>query len=103
MIKCLLPQNALHNDHQVITELNSPLCPVESYKRYLNLLNPAITAFFQKPNKSKKGFTKEPIGKNTLGNMMKEISEKAGLSQVYTNHQIRKTTATGMRKSGVHI
>ena len=31
---------------------------------------------------------------------MKEISEKANLSRNYTNHQIRKTTATGLRKSG---
>ena len=93
--------NALHNDHHVITEIkNSPLCPVESYKRYLDLLNPAISAFFQHPSKNKKGFNKEAIGKKTLGVMMKEVSEKAKLSRIYTNHQIRKTTATGLRRSG---
>ena len=32
--------------------------------------------------------------------MMKEISKNAELSREYTNHQIRKTTATGMRKTG---
>ena len=31
---------------------------------------------------------------------MKEISEKAKLSHIYTNHQIRKTTATGMHQEG---
>ena len=93
--------NALHNDHHVITTMNdSNLCPVEFYKRYVYLLNPAINGFFQYPNKEKKGFTKEAIRKNTLGTMMKDISEKAGLSCIYTNHQIRKTTATGLRRSG---
>ena len=93
--------NALHNDHHVITAIeNSPLCPVESYKRYVHLLNPNITAFFQYPNKAKTGFTREPIGKNMLGNFMKEISTAAKLSKQYTNHQIRKTTATGMHRSG---
>ena len=93
--------NALHNDHHVITEIqNSSLCPVASFKMYMDLLNPDSTAFLQYPNKKKTGFTKEVVGKNTLGNMMKEISEKANLSKIYTNHQIRKTTATGMHKEG---
>ena len=83
--------NALHNDHHVITEIeNSPLCPVNSFKMYLNLLNPDSTAFFQYPNKKKTGFTKEVIGKNPLGDMMKEISTKAKLSKTYTNHQNKK-------------
>ena len=93
--------NALHNDHHVITAIEgSDLCPVESYKRYMSVLNPAQKAFFQHPSTNKKSFTKEPIGKNTLGSLMKEISKAAGLSREYTNHQIRKTTATGLRKSG---
>ena len=32
--------------------------------------------------------------------MMKELSEKASLSCIYTNHKIRKTTATGLQRSG---
>ena len=93
--------NALHNDHHIISAMpNSSLCPVKSYKRYLNLLHPDIDAFFQYPNKSRKGFNKEAIGKNMLGVFMKEISKKANLNKIYTNHQIRKTTATGMRRSG---
>ena len=34
---------------------------------------------------------------------MKEISEKAHLSKIYTNHQIRKTTATGMHQEGFSL
>ena len=93
--------NALHNDHHIITSIpDSQLCPVESFKRYVDLLHPKLPAFFQKPNKFKTGFNREAIGKNMLGSLMKDISEKAKLSKIYTNHQIRKTTATGMHKSG---
>ena len=96
--------NALHNDHHFITEIsNSILCAVSSFKMYLGLLNPANNAFFQHPNKRKTRFTKEVIGKNSLGDMMKELSAKAKLSKTYTNHQIRKTTATGMRESGFSL
>lgn len=50
-----------------------------------------------------KGFTREVISKNTLGVLMKEILEKAGLSRIYTNHQIRKTTATSLHRSGFSL
>ena len=36
------------------------------------------------------------IRKGPLADMMKMINELAGLSQIYTNHCIRHTTATGM-------
>ena len=39
-------------------------------------------------------FTKEVIGKNTLVNMIKNISNRAGLSKVYTNHCVRASTVT---------
>ena len=40
--------NALHNGHHVITEIpDSILCPVKSFKMYLELLNTDSTAFFQ--------------------------------------------------------
>ena len=43
------------------------------------------------------------IGKNTLGEMMADISKDAKLSQKYTNHQIRKTTATAMHRQGFNL
>ena len=92
---------SLHNNrHHVSSQPDNMLCPVDSFKTYTANLNHDNSAFFQYPNKEKTGYTRAPLGKNALGDMMKEISKKAKLSQVYTNHQIRKTTATALYKSG---
>lgn len=89
----------LHNDLPIIMEQEDNFCcPVNSFKHYLNFLNPNLNDFFQKPNKAWDGFDAAPLGKNTLGTMMKTISEKAGLSRIYTNHKIRSSTATAMHK-----
>ena len=46
-------------------------------------LNPAVS-----------WFKATPLGKNTLGTMMKRMCEKAGISGGYTNHSIRAYGAT---------
>jgi len=46
-------------------------------------------------------FDKMPVGKNTLGNMMANISEKCGLSKRYTNHCIRSTCITVLHNNGI--
>ena len=92
--------NSLHNDRHIISALESDLCPVKSFKKYISLLNPVQEAFFQYPTKDKRYFTTMVVGKNTLGSMMSDISKKANLSCTYTNHQIRKTTATAVHRSG---
>lgn len=43
------------------------------------------------------------IGVHTIRNWMPMISERAGLSRQYKNHNIRKTAATGMHKGNVAI
>ena len=43
------------------------------------------------------------VGKGPLADMMKVISVKENLSDVYTNHCIRKTTGTAMHKSGASL
>ncbi|PIK46305.1 hypothetical protein BSL78_16837 [Apostichopus japonicus] len=58
-------------------------CPVKMLKLYLSKLNPKCEHLFQRPNssftkgKEQKWYNNVPVGKNTLGNMMKEISKAA--------------------------
>ena len=94
----------LHNNHAIITEQEGDVrCPVNSFRHYLDNLNSKCDAFFQYPNKDKNAYESKPIGKNTLGTMMKTISKNAKLSKMYTNHCIRKTTATGMHCQGYSL
>ena len=99
-----MSKRALHNNHHIISAMpGNELCPVKSFKTYLSLLHHEENAFFQYPNKRLTGFNNAPIGKNSLGTFMKEISKAANLSKVYTNHCIHKTTATSMRKQGFDL
>ena len=67
---------------------------------YCSKLNPERNAFFQLPKRFWKGpeesvwFENRCLGVNTLGNMMKKLSQAAGLSHVYTNRCIRATDIT---------
>ena len=97
-------REALHDNHHIISAMpGNILCPVESFKCYLALLNHEENSFFQYPNKKLNGFNNAPIGKNSIGSMMKDISEAAKLSKIYTNHCIRKTTATAMKRQGFDL
>jgi hypothetical protein len=40
------------------------------------------------------------VGKNTLGDKMKILSQKYNLSAVYTNHSLRSTTLTMLDNEG---
>ena len=40
---------------------------------------------------------------NTIGTFMSSLSDKAKLSKIYTNHGIRKTTATAMHRQGFDL
>ena len=78
-----------------MTPTNGPRCPVASFLRYRDKLHPACEWFWQKPNSSfpsKSGpwYCKTPLGKNTIGLKMKEISLRAG-TRVYTNDCLRST------------
>ena len=83
----------------------SPRCPVLSFEKYLSKLNPdCVDTFWQKPKPVAKDqecwYEKSPLGKHTLGNKMKTLSEKAGLTTCYTNHCLRATCITALDQAG---
>ena len=97
-------QLALHNDNHIISaQENKTLCPVESFKMYVSLLNHECDAFFQYPSRNNKSYDNKPVGKNSLATMMKEISEHANLSRIYTNHCIQKMMATVLHRQGFDL
>ena len=76
-----------------------PLCPVASFKKYLDKLNPKREALWQRSldsftENSPTWYMDQPLGKNTLGNMLKTICEQSGLNDIYTNHYLRATSIT---------
>ena len=86
-------------------ETKSPHCPVFSFQRYLSKLNPKCSALWQRPKDSfldddDVWYENKPIGKNTLGKIMANISKMAKLSQGYTNYCIRATCITVMSEAG---
>ena len=69
-------------------------------RKYISKRNPSCEAFFQYPKR--KGveesddvwFENRPLGVCKLQSMMKDISEAAALSQIYTNHSVRARAIT---------
>ena len=83
-------------------------CLVQFLKKLIQVLNPGEEALFQRPKRKfcasdEIWFDRAPLGVNSLGNMMKEISIAANLSQVYTNHCIRATSVTLLDRAGVPV
>ena len=80
-------------------------CPIASFEKLISLLNPNCPYLFTRPKSqyTEHGpwYTCQKMGKNMIGNMMKRISEEAGLSQLYTNHCLRASTATILARSGL--
>ena len=76
------------------------LCPVESFRTYIQHLNPENEYMWQyaldkiDPEKPDVWFSRKHFGKNPLSTFMSDLSEKCGLSQTYTNHSIRVTGIT---------
>ena len=71
----------------------------------MSKLHKSFEAFFQKPNRNfiKIGvwYVRWPVGKNSIANIMKVISEKAGLSRKCTNHCLRVTAISVLRRNGI--
>ena len=80
-------------------------CPVKLMKDYIDLIPATVTCLFPKPLKNflpgRWYSDKMVVGKNTLDNVMKNISKDASLSMKYTNHCIRSSVVTSLSDVGV--
>ena len=99
--------NEMNEQPILLAQPGKRQCPVNSMKLYLSKLT-HIEDFFQTPNQyfkfpNDKWFKATPVGENTIGKFMKDISEFSGLTTVYTNHCVRGTTATAMHRSGYSL
>ena len=76
------------------------LCPVRSFKQYMEQLHPENKYMWQvplakiNPLKPDIWFSCQHQGKNTLGKFMSQLSLQCHLSKMYTNHSIRVTGIT---------
>lgn len=84
-------------------ENKGDMCPVNTFKRYVSMLNSNCIFLFQRVNKKGDNcfFDNSPLGVKTIGSFMKKISQSAKLSKLYTNHSIRSTCITLLNEEGV--
>jgi len=82
-------------------EKPGPLCPVRSFELYLSKLHSELEFLWQRPKhipseteSCESWYSRVPLGKNTIGNFMKELSKTVSLSKQYTNHSLRATALT---------
>lgn len=87
-------------------ETGTASCPVASYDKYISKRNSNCPALFQRPcdniprDLNASWYENKSVGKNTLGDMMANLSDIAELSQRYTNHSIRATSITLLSDAG---
>ena len=98
--------NEDYNTRKRLYAVGGPMCPVRAFKTYITKLHPACECLYQRPTRverytDRQWYDNAPVGHNTLGNMMKEMSSDAVLSRSYTNHSIRATTIVGLNDAGV--
>jgi hypothetical protein len=99
-----------HSDGKAFALTKSPRCPVNTIKAYLSHLNPDIDVLFQRPrhpssrfnpNEAIVWYDKNVLGHNLLNNMMRNMSQRAGISPYYTDHSLRATTVTVLSSNNV--
>ena len=77
--------------------------PVKTIKAYLSHLNPEVNALFQRPKDASVRFSPEEdsiwferkvLDHNKLENMLKNMTQRAGIQPYFRNHSLRATTNT---------
>ena len=84
---------------QMYESQDDPLCPVRTFQLYRSLLHQDCNNLFQRAKSGvyhvgERMFDNCKVGQVTLGNLMRKMSEAAGLSRKYTNHCICATSIT---------
>ena len=85
---------------------NPERCPVELYKKYLSHVprDTSNNAFYlralPKPN-GQIWYYKKAAGRETLGNVVKNIMKKAEYEGYFTNHSLRRSCATRLYDAGI--
>lgn len=84
---------------------DSEMCPVRCFKQYINKLHPDCNDLWQRPRDSflssdNTWYCKTPLWKNTLCQIISNISQIASLSKRYTNHCIRATSICALDRAG---
>ena len=101
---CYKQSSQDYSDIRMYEVDTNPLDPLRAFELYAEKLDPHNPVLFPKTKKvfsNEEWYTKEFIGKNTLVNIMKQISKKAGLSKIYTNHCVRASTVMHLYHAGV--
>ena len=99
-----------HSDGKIFARPGSSRCPVEIIQSYLSHLNPECSSLFQKARNQCKKFDPAvntvwyatcPVGHNTLENLFRDMTSRAGIDPPMTNHCIRATSITVLSAANV--
>ena len=69
-------------------------CVVDVYNHYFGFVPKTGPFYWQPIGDDPPKFSKQVVGKNKLGKLVKEMCERAGFSGRYTNHSGKVTCAT---------
>lgn len=87
---------------KMITQPNSQMCPVKRLKEYLGKLpNTKDNCLFPGVKKDGSFSSNTVLGKDKLGNFIKNLSKAVGLDTLYTNHCLRVTGINMMHEAGM--
>ena len=93
----------------IMQQEDSVRCPIASFELFLQHLNPKVNHLFQMVKHNinlrfdKVWYNPWPLGKNTIADMLKVISERTQCSKIYTSHCLRHITANAMKKGGANL
>ena len=96
---------------KIFSQPDSDMCPVKLFKQFcekrLSSTKSPDSPFYLTPVPAHRlenndyWYYTTPMGKNTLGTLMKRACQQAGVSGRKTNHSLRKSTVSELTEAGV--